>query len=113
MPQQAELAVVSRTVREDVLSTSRLLGLDQDAAGRRADALLEVLGWHHLAGADPHRLSGGEMRRFALAGAVAHGPAVLVLDEPTVGQDRLTWAAVAGRRRRGTVRGRRRRPRDP
>ena len=96
VPQQAELAVVSRTVREDVLSTSRLLGLDQDAAGRRADALLEVLGLAHLAGTDPHRLSGGEMRRLALAGAVAHGPAVLVLDEPTVGQDRLTWAAVAG-----------------
>ena len=96
MPQQAELAVVSRTVREDVLSTSRLLGLDQDAAGRRADALLEVLGLAHLSGTDPHRLSGGEMRRLALAGAVAHGPAVLVLDEPTVGQDRLTWAAVAG-----------------
>ena len=96
VPQQAELAVVSRTVRDDVLSTSRLLGLDQDAAGRRADALLEVLGLAHLAGTDPHRLSGGEMRRLALAGAVAHGPAVLVLDEPTVGQDRLTWAAVAG-----------------
>jgi energy-coupling factor transport system ATP-binding protein len=96
VPQQAELAVVSRTVREDVLSTSRLLGLDLDAAGRRADALLEALGLAHLAGTDPHRLSGGEMRRLALAGAVAHGPAVLVLDEPTVGQDRLTWAAVAG-----------------
>jgi energy-coupling factor transport system ATP-binding protein len=36
------------------------------------------------------------MRRFALAGAVAHGPALLVLNEPTVGQDRLTWSAVAG-----------------
>jgi energy-coupling factor transport system ATP-binding protein len=31
-----------------------------------------------------------------LAGAIAHGPSVLVLDEPSVGQDRLTWSAVAG-----------------
>jgi energy-coupling factor transport system ATP-binding protein len=31
-----------------------------------------------------------------LAAALAHGPAVLALDEPTVGQDRATWAAVAG-----------------
>lgn len=96
VPQQAELAVVSRTVREDVLSTSRLLGLEEEAARQRVDALLEVLGLTARADADPHRLSGGEMRRFALAGAVAHGPALLVLDEPTVGQDRLTWSAVAG-----------------
>jgi energy-coupling factor transport system ATP-binding protein len=96
VPQQAEQAVVGRTVREDVLSTSRRLGLDDDAAQARVDGLLEVLGLSALSGADPHSLSGGEQRRFALAGAIAHGPSVLVLDEPSVGQDRLTWSAVAG-----------------
>ena len=96
VPQQAEQAVVARTVRDDVLSTSRRLGLDDDAAQARADGLLEVLGLSGLAGADPHHLSGGEQRRLALAGAIAHGPSVLVLDEPSVGQDRLTWSAVAG-----------------
>ena len=96
VPQQAEQAVVGRTVRDDVLSTSRRLGLDDDAAAARADGLLEVLGLAGLSGADPHTLSGGEQRRLALAGAIAHGPSVLVLDEPSVGQDRLTWSAVAG-----------------
>ena len=96
VPQQAELAVVARTVRDDVLSTGRLLGLEDDAAQTRVDGLLEVLGLSALSGADPHHLSGGEQRRLALAGAIAHGPSVLVLDEPTVGQDRLTWSAVAG-----------------
>ncbi len=96
VPQQAELAVIGRTVREDVLSTSRLLEIDEKAAARRTDRLLEVLGLSALSAANPHQLSGGELRRFALAGAVAHGPAVLVLDEPTVGQDRGTWAAVTG-----------------
>jgi len=96
VPQQAEHVVVARTVREDVLSTCRLLGLDDDATRTRVDGLLEVLGLSALSGADPHHLSGGEMRRLALAGAIAHGPSVLVLDEPSVGQDRLTWSAVAG-----------------
>ncbi len=96
VPQQAEQAVVARTVRDDVLSTSRHLGLDEDVAQARADGLLEVLGLSSLAGADPHYLSGGEQRRLALAGAIAHGPSVLVLDEPSVGQDRVTWSAVAG-----------------
>jgi len=96
VPQQAEHVVAARTVREDVLSTSRLLGLDDEATQARVDGLLEVLGLSALSGADPHHLSGGEMRRLALAGAIAHGPSVLVLDEPSVGQDRLTWSAVAG-----------------
>ena len=96
VPQQAEHAVVARTVRDDVLSTSRLLGLEEEAAQTRVDGLLEVLGLSALSGADPHQLSGGEQRRLALAGAIAHGPSVLVLDEPSVGQDRSTWAAVAG-----------------
>jgi energy-coupling factor transporter ATP-binding protein EcfA2 len=96
VPQQAEHAVVARTVRGDVLSTSRLLGLGEDAAQLRADSLLEVLALSSLSDTDPHHLSGGEQRRLALAGAIAHGPSVLVLDEPSVGQDRLTWSAVAG-----------------
>ncbi|MEP7192503.1 MAG: ATP-binding cassette domain-containing protein [Actinomycetota bacterium] len=96
VPQQAEQALVGRTVRDDVLSTSRRLGLDDHAAQARVDGLMEVLGLTALAGVDPHQLSGGEQRRLALAGAIAHGPSVLVLDEPSVGQDRLTWSAVAG-----------------
>ncbi len=94
VPQQAELAVVARTVRDDALSTCRML--QRDDLMPRVDGLLQVLGLSGCTGMDPHHLSGGQLRRLALAGAVAHGPSLLVLDEPTVGQDRQTWAAVAG-----------------
>ena len=96
VPQRAATAIVGRTVRDDVLTTPLALRLDPQAAARRADALLEALGLTHLAGADPRQLSGGEQRRLAMASAVAHGPALVLADEPTVGQDRLTWAAVTG-----------------
>ncbi|GAA2029718.1 ATP-binding cassette domain-containing protein [Terrabacter terrae] len=96
VPQRAATALVGRTVRDDVLTTPRALAQDPVVAERRADALLGALGLAHLADADPSQLSGGEQRRLAMASAVAHGPALVLADEPTVGQDRLTWAAVAG-----------------
>lgn len=96
VPQRAATSIVGRTVRDDVLTTPLALGQEPEAAGRRADALLAALGLAHLAQADPRQLSGGEQRRLAMASAVAHGPALLLADEPTVGQDRLTWAAVSG-----------------
>lgn len=96
VPQQAETAVVGRSVVVDALRTSRELGLDIIAATARVEALLAAVNLSPLQSSDPHLLSGGEMRRLALVGAIAHGPSVLVLDEPTVGQDRHTWAAVTG-----------------
>lgn len=92
LPQLPEHALVARTVGDEVLATSRALGVTDRA---RADALTERLGLAPMRDRDPHTLSGGEQRRLGLAAALAHGPAVLLLDEPTVGQDRATWQAVA------------------
>lgn len=72
-----------------------------------APDVLEAFGLSELAGVDPHRLSGGEQRRLALATALAQRAQVLFTDEPTLGQDRRTWAVVAGAldaaRRAGTA----------
>ena len=57
----------------------------------RVGALLDRLHLTHLAEANPFTLSGGEKRRLSVATALTSDPAVLILDEPTFGQDRRTW----------------------
>jgi energy-coupling factor transporter ATP-binding protein EcfA2 len=58
------------------------------------DELLQRLRLDHLALANPYTLSGGEQRRLSVATALASAPRVLVLDEPTFGQDRRTWTEM-------------------
>ncbi|MEO8829701.1 ATP-binding cassette domain-containing protein [Lapillicoccus sp.] len=96
VPQRASSTIIRRTVRDEVTATSEAVGTDPAVARARADALLDRLGLSHLAAADPRHLSGGEQRRLAVAAAVVHQPVLVLADEPTVGQDRLTWAAVVG-----------------
>ena len=92
VPQQAEFTVVGNTVWRSAVATAQNLGLDESLAAR----LLSQLGLGGKLGQNPHLLSGGELRRLALVGALAHHPSFLILDEPTVGQDAETWQAVAG-----------------
>ncbi|MDN5821658.1 MAG: ATP-binding cassette domain-containing protein, partial [Brachybacterium sp.] len=81
VPQNPEHSFVATTVRAE-LSASPWA---EDPV--LAEELLERAGLTHLAGAHPHRLSGGEQRRLATAAALAQSPDLLVLDEPTVGLD--------------------------
>ena len=48
----------------------------------------------HLAAANPFTLSGGEARRLSVASVLATRPDVVILDEPTFGQDRLGWVEL-------------------
>ncbi|MGI8434565.1 MAG: ATP-binding cassette domain-containing protein [Nocardioidaceae bacterium] len=96
VPQLPEHGIVAATVREEVLASSRATRHTGGEVERRADHLLEAMGLASLATASPYHLSGGEQRRLMVAAALLHGPSATVLDEPTVGQDRHTWAAVLG-----------------
>jgi len=94
--QVPEHAIVTGTVLDEVLLSGQSCKRDRAWLQVRAVGLLELFGLGHLTAASPHHLSGGEQRRLMVAAALVHGPRGLLLDEPTVGQDRLTWAAVVG-----------------
>jgi energy-coupling factor transport system ATP-binding protein len=72
----------------------RRAGRSEAAAQAGAEELLHRLRLDHLARANPFTLSGGEQRRLSVAGVLATRPRVLVLDEPTFGQDARTWAEL-------------------
>ncbi len=90
--QSPEHQFVASTVRDELLVGPRALR-DPDA-DRTVGELLEVLGLGALAAANPFALSGGQQRRLSVGTALATAPSLLVLDEPTFGQDAHTWRAL-------------------
>lgn len=97
VPQDPEHGFVTHRVRDEVRLTADRLAADRHGRdGVSIEALLDAAGLTRLADANPYQLSGGEQRRLALLAGLAHGPRLALLDEPTVGQDRHTWGAIAG-----------------
>ncbi|MCA0146988.1 ABC transporter ATP-binding protein [Blastococcus sp. LR1] len=92
--QHPEHQFLTGRVRDELALGPLRSGSGDDDARRRAEELMERLGLAALADANPFTLSGGQQRRLSVATALATRPAVLVLDEPTFGQDRHTWAEL-------------------
>jgi energy-coupling factor transport system ATP-binding protein len=88
--QDPELGFLADSVQEEVE-----LGLDPEQV-RYARELCDRLGLplEEFGGRSPYRLSGGEQRRLSLVTALARRPLLLVLDEPTYGQDRRGHEAL-------------------
>ena len=78
---QGQSAVATLTVRENVLLPTAVIGAKNDTA--KADSLLEQFGLADLRDARPDELSGGELRRLAIARALINSPDVIFADEPT------------------------------
>lgn len=74
-------------VAEDVAYGLKQLGLPASEVRDRVELALHLTEAEHLAHRPIHHLSGGEMKRVALAGLIAMRSPVLVLDEPTSGLD--------------------------
>jgi energy-coupling factor transport system ATP-binding protein len=87
--QNPDLMLLSDRVDEEVAAGPANLGLrDADVRRRAADAM-EALGVADLAAEPPLALSRGQRLRVALASLLSMKPRLLLLDEPTTGQDRL------------------------
>lgn len=84
-----EYQLFEETVRRDVAYGPRNLGLPDAEVAERVDQALQQVGLDpsRFGPRSPFSLSGGEMRRVALAGVLAMRPRALVLDEPTAGLD--------------------------
>lgn len=92
--QDPEHQFLAQTVRDELAVGPRAAGKSESAVNEIVDGLLDRLQLSALAGANPFTLSGGQKRRLSVATALATGPAVIVLDEPTFGQDRLGWISL-------------------
>jgi energy-coupling factor transport system ATP-binding protein len=85
--QNPDRQIFAGRVRAEVEFGPRILGRSADAASAAADAALDAVGLGGLADANPYDLGYSRRKLLALASVLAMETAVVVLDEPTTGQD--------------------------
>ncbi len=87
--QYPEYQLFEETVAKDIAFGPKNMGLDQKEIDERVRTAMEQvhINYDKYAQRSPFELSGGQMRRVAIAGVLAMHPSVLILDEPAAGLD--------------------------
>lgn len=92
--QNPDHQIFANSVRDEVAYGLKNLGWDADRCDARVEAVLEQVGMLDLADRHPFNLGKGQRQRLAVASVLALSPRVLVIDEPTTGQDWLGARAM-------------------
>jgi len=98
--QDPDNQIIGTTVEEDIAFGPENLGLSPEEIRERVRAALQAVGMADHADSAPHLLSGGEKQRLALAGVLAMGPELIILDEATSMLDPSAREEVLGLLRR-------------
>ena len=85
--QNPDNQLFSETVEDEIAFALKNFGIEQEAIEKRVTWALNLLSLDQYRKTSPFLLSGGERKRVALASVLAWDPQMLILDEPTIGQD--------------------------
>jgi energy-coupling factor transport system ATP-binding protein len=85
--QNPDHQLFSETVEEEIAFALKNFGFDQESINKQITWALNLLSLEQYRKTSPFMLSGGERKRVALASVLAWDPQILILDEPTIGQD--------------------------
>ncbi len=83
-------------VTEEVAFSLRIRHLPEEEVAKRVAEVLETVGLSDVRDKHPFALSRGQRQKLAVATALVHKPSIMLLDEPTTGQDRKSLAGLLG-----------------
>lgn len=89
-----EYQLFEETVLKDIMFAPLNFGLSKEEAKKKAISIAKLLKIEDLLDKSPFNLSGGQMRKVAIAGILAYEPDILLLDEPTRGLDPLAAVEI-------------------